>query len=212
MQPKPIRLFSASIALAGMIMAQFAQAQTIIDEWNSITAPPPPPLKAVTIDKNTTALVLIDYNVQSCNMQRRPRCVASLPKIKELLERARSAGLTVAFTLGGGSKPTDLVKELTRHANDPIVLSGLDKFYGTDLEHLLKAKGITTLIMVGAASHGAVLYTVNGAVTRGFKVIVPIDGIAAENLYAEQYSVWHLGNAPVVSLATTLTTLQQITF
>ncbi len=47
---------------------------------------------------------------------------------------------------------------------------------------------------------------------RGMKVIVPVDGISADIPYAEQYTAWHLTNAPLVSNAVTLTTIDQITF
>ncbi len=77
-------------------------------------------------------------------------------------------------------------------------MSGPDKFLGTDLEKILKERGIRTVITAGSASHGAVLYTASGAALRGLKVVVPVDGTAADNTYAEQYTAWHLVNAPRV--------------
>ena len=74
--------------------------------------------------------------------------------------------------------------------------SGVDKFVGTDLESMLKQKGIKTVIIVGAAAHGAVLYTATAAATRDLQVIVPLDGISADIPYVEQYTAWHLVNAP----------------
>src|SRR4029078_5328299 len=70
-----------SIILALLVCAPVvpaANAATIIDEWASIKAPPPPAVKPVTVDKATTALLMLDFNEQTCNMQRRPRCVASI--------------------------------------------------------------------------------------------------------------------------------------
>jgi hypothetical protein len=37
-----------------------APAQTIIDEWSSVKAPPAPELKPVTVDPKTTALLVMD--------------------------------------------------------------------------------------------------------------------------------------------------------
>jgi nicotinamidase-related amidase len=88
---------------------------------------------------------------------------------------------------------------------EPVVSSGPDKFLGTDLEKILKEKGVKTVIAVGTASHGAVLYTASGAALRGIQVIVPVDGISAEITYAEQYVSWHLLNAPRISTLVTLT-------
>ena len=189
-----------------------AAAHTIIDEWASVKAPPPPVLKPVTVDPKVTALVMLDFNQQSCNQQRRPRCVASIPKVQRLLAAARKAGLPVAFTLGGGSKPADLPATLAPTAGEPIVSSGADKFRNTDLEQFLREKGVTTVIMVGAAAHGAVLYTASTAALLGFRVVLPVDGISAESTYAEQYTAWHLANAPVISPAMTLTTIDEVKF
>src|SRR4051812_24374784 len=191
---------AAAIGGVAMCMSmQSARAATIIDEWSTISAPPPPAVKPVTLDSKTTALLLLDFNEQTCNMQRRPRCIASIPRVKTLLTAARNAGVPVFYSLGGGGKPPDIATELTPAANEPIVSSGVDKFANTDLEKFLKEKGVTTVIVAGAAAHGAVLYTASTAAMRGFKVIVPVDGISADAAYAEQYTAWHLANAPLVS-------------
>jgi isochorismatase family protein len=155
-----------------------AHAQTIIDQWNSVTAPPPPPLKPIAIDKNTTALLMLDFNEQTCNMQRRPRCFASIPKVKTLFTAARTARVPVVFRVGGGGRPPDIAKDLAPTANEPVVSSDVDKFAATDLERILKDKGIKTVIVVGTAANGAMIYTASSAAIRGMKVIVPVDGIS----------------------------------
>ena len=207
-----LRIAVLLAAFSGSLSVSSDAAATIIDEWTSVTVPPPPAVKPVTIDKTTTALLMLDFNKQTCNMQRRPRCVASIPHVKSLLAAARAAGVPVAWSLGGGGKPADLPEELTPAAGEPIVSSGVDKFANTGLESFLKGNGVTTVIVVGAAAHGAVLYTVSTAVTKGFKVIVPVDGMSADNAYAEQYTAWHLANAPRVSSGVTLTTIEGIKF
>ncbi len=83
---------------------------------------------------------------------------------------------------------------------------------GTDLETVLRDKGITSVIVTGTAAHGAVLYTASGAALRGLRVIVPVEGMSAENTYAEQYTAWHLSNAPRVSSQVTLTKIGMISF
>jgi len=204
-----------SIILALLVCATVvpaANAATIIDEWASIKAPPPPAVKPVTVDKATTALLMLDFNEQTCNMQRRPRCVASIPHVKKVLDEARAAQMPIVYSLGGGGKPSDLPSTIAPTADEPIVSSGVDKFANTDLEKILKDKGVKTVLVVGAAAHGAVLYTVSTAATRGFKAIVPVDGISADIPYAEQYTVWHLANAPRIADAVTLTTLDWLHF
>ena len=81
------------------------------------------------------------------------------------------------------------------------VLTGTvaNKFIRTDLQKILKDKGITTVIDVGVAAQGAVITTSSEAAQLGFKVIVPVDAISANFAYPEQYTVWHLANAPVIA-------------
>jgi hypothetical protein len=83
----------ASTCIAAMaflfVFSSLASAQTIIDEWATVKAPPPPALKGVTIEPKTTALLLLDFNKQTCNSERRPRCVASIPKVANVLKDAR---------------------------------------------------------------------------------------------------------------------------
>lgn len=205
----------AVVTIAGMascLAVPSAGAQTIIDQWSSVSAPPPPPLKAIMIDKSTTVLLMLDFNEQTCNMQRRPRCVASIPKVKTLLTAARTAGVPVVFTMGAQGKAADIAKDLAPAANEPAMLAGVDKFMGTDLEKILKEKGAKTVIVVGTAAHGAVLYTASAAAMRGMKVVVPVDGVSADTPYTEQYVAWHLVNVPVIGPAFTLTTIDQVTF
>lgn len=79
---------------------------------------------------------------------------------------------------------------------EPVVNGPPDKFIGTNLVALLKEHGIKTVVATGAASEGAVLHTAATAAFRGFDVVVPVDGMASGSLYAEQYTAWHLVNAP----------------
>jgi nicotinamidase-related amidase len=206
-----LRFVAVVAGFASCIALQTGRAETIIDEWAAVKVPPPPELKPVTIDKKTTALLMLDFNQQTCT-QRRPRCTASIPRVKPLLAAARAAGMPVVFTLGGGGKRADIAEELAPRGDEPSMLSGVDKFVNTDLEKILKDKGITTVIVVGTAAHGAVLYTASSAAIRGMKVILPVDGISADNTYTEQYFAWHMANVPVIAPAMTLTRLDDVKF
>ncbi len=203
---------AAAAALVTCIVAPSAQAKTIIDEWASVKVPPPPALHAVTVDPKTTALLMIDFNKQTCNMQRRPRCVASIPLVEKLLKEARAAGAMVAYSLGGGGHASEIAKEVAPTKDEHIVSSGVDKFRNTDLEKVLKDKGIKTVIVAGTASHGGVLYTASTAAMLGFKVIVPVDAVSGDTPYVEQYVVWHLANAPIISNSVTLTKIDDVKF
>ena len=185
---------------------------TIVDEWASVQPPPPPAVRAVTVDSRTTAFLILDIQQQNCNMQRRPRCVASIPRIQALLTRANARGMPVIYSTGPGGTVADIWWQVRPLDGEPVVISGVDKFLGTDLERVLRERGIRTVIVVGTAAHGAVLHTGSSAAMRGFGVIVPVDGLSAESLYIEQYTVWHLANAPTVGARVTLTRTDLISF
>ena len=208
-------LWQTAVLASGLMMTFFlfqmpASAQTIVDTWDAVKAPPAPELKSVILDSKATALLLLDFNKQTCNVQLRPRCIASIPKVQGLLEEARSKGFTIIYSLSAGATSTDIARELAPRKGEPVVTAGPDKFMGTDLEKILMDKGIKTVIVTGTAAHGAVLYTASGAAFRGMQVILPVDGMSAENTYAEQYTAWHLANAPRVSSKVTLTKIDLI--
>ena len=74
------RTFAALAITAGFFLCQGAapaSAQTIVDEWATVQAPKPPELKPVTLDPKTTALLVLDFVKQTCNAERRPRCLTS---------------------------------------------------------------------------------------------------------------------------------------
>jgi nicotinamidase-related amidase len=193
---------------AGLGLAT-ASAQTIIDDWAAVKAPPAPELKPVTIDAKTTALLMLDFVAPNCTT--RPRCMASVPAVKKLLAEARTKGMAIAFATGPTGKRADTLPDLAPLDSEPVVSTGVDKFMNTDLEKLLKERGVQTVIAIGTAAQGAVLYTASGASLRGMKVIVPVDGMS-DTPYSEQYTAWHLANAPVVSRNVTLTKFDLIKF
>jgi nicotinamidase-related amidase len=205
-------LVATAISLGGLPIAQ-SQAQTIIDNWTTATVPPAPQLKPVTVDPKTTALLLLDFISRDpyCGPAK-PHCVASLPAMKKLLTEARAHGTTVIYSLAPNFSASDIHKDIAPAASDPLVQSAADKFLNTNLEKLLKDRGIQTVIVAGTAANGAVLYTGSEAGLRGFKVIVPVDGLSANDSYAEQFTAWQLANGPRFSALVTLTKSDMIKF
>jgi nicotinamidase-related amidase len=207
---------SVGIAIAAAIFAApwaSAVAATIIDEWASVKAEPAPPLAPAAVDVKTTALIVMDLVKGSCNDQRRPRCVVSTPLIAKLMEEARAKGMTVINTTAGSGPVADILPAVAPKPGEAVISGTVaDKFIKTDLEKMLKDKGITTVIAVGTSAQGAILYTASSAALRGLKVIVPVDGMSSESLYAEQAAAWLLAHAPGVAQQVTLTRIDMIKF
>ena len=210
---KTTKCYLALMIMTLGLISHVVFAQGILGEWSNVQTPAPPALEDITIEPNHTALLVLDVTTHTCNMEVRPRCVAMLPKVKQLITKARAKGLFTVYALGllpTPGMPSDIWPEAAMLGGEPYVRSGPDKFLNTDLEKILKDQGIQTVIVTGTASHGAVLYTVGGSVFRGLKVIVPVDAVSAESTYAEQYTLWHFKNAPRMAANVKLTSVDQL--
>ena len=64
------------------------QANDITTEWATVKPPPVPELKPVEVDPKTTALLILDLMKTNCGV--RPRCIATVPNVKKLLDAART--------------------------------------------------------------------------------------------------------------------------
>ena len=205
-------LLRGAAAAAVTIVLAFAAssfATDILDDWATAKAPPPPELKPVTVDASTTALLILDMMKTNCGA--RPRCVATVPTIKRLHEEARKAGLMVWYSFVGSNGMATTADQIdpafTARDGEWARQNGPDKFIGSNLDEKLKAKGIKTVIVCGTSFQGVGIGTGGGAAQRGYKVIIPIDCLSAEDTYSEQYAAWHLFKAgpAVVTSQVTLT-------
>ena len=200
-----------ALALGFAAVGSMAQASTtIVDDWANIKAPAAPELKAAQLDPKTTALLVLDFVNPNCT--NRPRCMASLPAMKKLLTEARAKGMLVVFATGPTGKRADILPEVAPLEGETVVNAGVDKFANAELEKVLKAAGTQTVVATGTSAHGAVLYTASTASMRGMKVVLPVDGMSADNAYIEQFVAVHMTTAPLVSRNVTLTKLDLIRF
>jgi nicotinamidase-related amidase len=199
-----------------------AQGQNIIDQWSQVQVPPAPELKRVTIDPASTALLVMGFVRDSCNLQRRPRCVATIPHVKQLLTDARAHHVLVLHSVPYTNPSGDyIVKDLAPLAGEMIIPpNGPNKFLpfdesfnrypGFDLDATFSEHSIKTVITVGTQVQTAVLHTAAEAALRGYKVIVPIDGMSGDSLFPEQYTAWHLTHTQRVMQQVTLTKVDLI--
>ena len=140
----------------------------------TLQMPSPPDPVPVVLDPATTALLIFDIVDPICSRQ--PNCTGKMvPAIASLLARARNAGVTVAFGTRAPTMSKWLPEVLPAPGDIKIESQAQDRFYNTDLDKTLKAKGITTLILAGWKVSGSVTYTSVGATLRGYTVVVPVD-------------------------------------
>jgi nicotinamidase-related amidase len=207
-------LGSAAIALAtaGYGATAPAHAADIISDWPTLQMTPPPTLKQAEVDPKTTALLLFDFMNTNCN--ERPRCVEAIPKLKALMDRARAAGMLVAYTLPGGGKIVD--PSIAPHDGEVVdqKQGGPDKFLGSDLDQRLKDHGTKTVILCGTSAQGVGLGTGAAAAQRGYYVVYPVDCLPSESAFREAYAAWHMagGGPPVTTRWVTVTRSDMIKF
>jgi nicotinamidase/pyrazinamidase len=126
-----------------------------------------------------------------------PAARAIIPNIKKRVEEAHKLNIPVIY-LCDRHKPDDvefdvwpphaventngaqIVDELKPKKQDYIVPKiSYSAFYKTELEKLLKKLNIDELIITGVVTNICVLYTAMDALSRGYKVEVPEDSVAA---------------------------------
>jgi nicotinamidase-related amidase len=140
----------------------------------TLQMPAPPDPVPVILNPATTALLVFD--VIDHISERQPKQMAQMvPAIASLLAQARKAGVTVAYGTRAANMPTWLPEVAPASGDIKIENHAQDRFYNTDLDKTLKAKGITTLILTGWKVSGSVTYTSVGATLRGYTVVVPVD-------------------------------------
>jgi isochorismate hydrolase len=159
----------------------------------SVQMPAPPAPVAVSLKPSTTALFISDMVEPICKAQ--PKCAEGMaPKLKELLARARKAGMLVVYS----TQEANMAKwmpEVTPASGDPLIPSkGQDRFFSTELDNVLKAKGTTTVILTGWKVSGSILYTSVGATLRGYTVVVPTDTTSAPTEYEIPIGVYAILN------------------
>lgn len=200
----------SAVLLAGANLP--ALAGDSIQDWNAAKAPPVPELKTVKLDPKTTALLVLDFVKQTCSQERRPRCLDTLPAAHNLLEKARAAHATVIYSITATSSMADVLPPVAALPSEPHVQASPDKFLGTDLDKLLKAGGIKTVVVMGTAIHGAILQTASQAAMRGYDVVVPEDAVSGDNPYSEQAVITIMLTGPTLSAKTTLSRSDLIGF
>lgn len=148
---------------------------------------------AVEVPVKGAALLVLDITNTICDV--RPSCVASVPKIANLVKKARDAKVPVIYTTTT-TAGTQVRAEIAPQSGDVTIQGRADKFFGTNLEAILKDKAVENAVVVGSASNGAVLYTTFGLNLRGITAVVAQDGISAEPEFPTTLTRWQLLNQP----------------
>lgn len=165
-----------------------------------VEAPEVPVEPRVRVDPAATALIVVDMQndfVKSGGALVVPGAVETIPAIQRLLGLARAHGMALFYTqdthepgdiefpIWGehvlrGSWGWRIVDELAPRPGDRVIEKlRYDGFFGTSLDHELRLRGITTVIVCGTVANICVLHTAGSAALRGYGVVLPVDAVSA---------------------------------
>jgi len=173
-----------------------------------------------------TALVLVGLQNDICHPQGAAGKAGSgvtaygqaMPRIRALLQKARSNGVLVIHMVGehadvyahvgspdwstgrghtsapaccvAGTWGAELIDGIRPlDAEQVVIAHRLSAFVDTRLELLLRANGIRTVMLAGFATHGAVEATARDASMRDFRCVVVEDGVASADVDAPRHAV-----------------------
>lgn len=158
------------------------------------------------LDRARTAVLIMDY--QSGVVQHFSGGAPVLDVAERVLDAARSGGgagpmvmyVVVGFRPGfpevspnnqsfsgvrgsgrfaPGNPSTAIHERVSPRGEEPVVTKHrVGSFLGTDLDMILRAHGIDTLVLLGIATSGVVLSTVRHAADADYRIIVVRDGCA----------------------------------
>ncbi len=149
-----------------------------------------------TIEPVRTALILIDYQREYFDGHLvLPDAAVTAGRAAELLQWADRAGIMrihvhhvaarSAFLFAAGSQAVAPLADLAPGADHPVIEKRLPSaFAGTNLQSILAARGITTLILAGWMTHMCVDSTARAALHKDFRVIVASDACTTRDLPA----------------------------
>lgn len=180
------------------------------------TAPILPTPRLINLEVKKTALLVLDQSQLAADQSYHGHRL--IPSLTRLLSKARDADLYIIFTLlllSKGTPQGQVYSGYNRRETEPLIFTnGYDKFMSGELLPLLKKRAIETLILVGSRANLCVLYTgTRAASDLHYKVVIPLDGMAAYNKYEEEYTLHQFSTFPGgVSDLFTFTTINGINF
>jgi nicotinamidase-related amidase len=158
----------------------------------------------LTVDRDRTALLVMDFQSEVVAMFG-DRVNAPLERAAALCAAARTAAIPIFYVVVGfrpgypelnrrnatfaalaqtgrfvvTAPGADLAPPLRAEAGEVVVVKHrVSAFAGTDLDMILRAKGIETLVLAGIATSGVVLSTVRQAADADYRLVVVEDACA----------------------------------
>jgi len=159
----------------------------------------------IRLDKSKTALLMADFHADGMEQNPIVKERRTLERARAVLDAARNSGVFVAYIVvnfrpgypeisdrnqtfsarkasgqAPEADPVSLIHPSVRpQEGEPVIVKHrVSAFYGTDLEMILRAQDIDTLLLMGHATSGVILSTVRYAADADYRLVVVEDGCA----------------------------------
>lgn len=167
----------------------------------------------VSVESARTAVLVLDLGMRAVTNQEAGTPL--LAPVGAFLERARARGIPIIYTLVVSEQGTphgEVAAPLKRRPEEPLFFpTGYDKLRDERIQSILEGRNVDTVIVAGASTNFAVLYTCTTAARiHGYRVIVPLDGVRARNEYEQEYALHQMTVLPALPRPIEFTTLSQI--
>jgi nicotinamidase-related amidase len=169
-------------------------------------------MQDVELKASQTAVVLIDLQQGVMGYPTAPHTTSSVFAVAaDLADRFRSRGAIIAYVRVDVANmirlavdqshrdpnappppPTasEIVPEAGRQPDDLLITKRhWDAFGGTELEQMLRQRGVRTIVLCGVATHIGVESTARSAASRGFDVVLAEDATTSTSAEAHQYAI-----------------------
>lgn len=156
------------------------------------------------------ALLVMDmqsFFLDECSPAFLPSAPSMVPNVRRLIEAFRASRLPVVFTVhkdqGGPMQrwwgrsmdeawSHEPVFEVSQE--EVVVKDVYDAFHNTELESILAAKKVGSVVVAGVCTHLCIESTVRSAFCRGYQVVVPADATACHNLAFHRASLMNMAH------------------
>jgi nicotinamidase-related amidase len=164
---------------------------------------------AVTLIDPQTALIVVDLQKGIVGTALAHPIEDVIERSRALLAAFRQRDLPVVLVNVAGVAPgrterpprmtsrppgwTDFIPELDQQPGDIVVTKRTwGAFASTHLESVLRARGVTHVVVAGVATGTGVESTARQAYEQGFNVTLPIDAMTDSRPEAHEYSIKHV--------------------
>jgi nicotinamidase-related amidase len=168
----------------------------------------------VTLEKSKTSLLMADFHADTMGVNPMVQERHTFEQAREVLDAAREAGLLVIYIVVNfrpgypeisdrnktfsqrktsgpppAPDPASLIHpSVSPRPEEPITVKHrVNAFFGTDLDMILRAQDIDTLLLMGHATSGVILSTVRYAADADYRIVVVEDGCADRDLEVHQF-------------------------